>query len=97
MPGSKPLSARERAVAYWDAQPGRPLIEKGYPLLRAAGRRLARQGVSFHDVSMVFARSEETFYFDNCCHFNRAGNEVLAAAIARALLETREPPRAEGL
>jgi hypothetical protein len=95
VPGSKPLSAEEQRVAYWSGQPARLPVEQGYPLLREAGRRLAAQGVCFHDLSMVFARHEETFYFDNCCHLNRAGNEVLAAAMARAITETPEPPPAE--
>jgi hypothetical protein len=92
--GSKPLSAVEQRIAYWDKMPARPLIEKGYPRLRKAGQRLAQQGVRFHDLSRVFAQHEETFYFDNCCHFNRQGNEVMAVAIAKALLQTPEPPLA---
>ncbi|HZY86371.1 MAG TPA: hypothetical protein VFE78_16175 [Gemmataceae bacterium] len=94
VPGSKPMGAEEKKVALWDELPGKPLIEEGYPLLREGGRRLAKRGVRFHDLSMAFAKHKETFYFDNCCHFNRAGNEVLARAVARAILETREPPRA---
>jgi lysophospholipase L1-like esterase len=94
VPGSKPMGEEEKKVALWDQLPGKPLIEEGYPLLREGGRRLAKQGVRFHDLSMAFAKSKEPFYFDNCCHFNRAGNEVLARAVARAVLETREPPRA---
>ena len=62
--------------------------------LSEAGRRLARQGVRFHDLSRVFAGHGETLYFDNCCHFNRRGNEVMAQAIAEALLQTPEPPPA---
>jgi hypothetical protein len=94
VPGSKPMGAEEKKAALWDQLPGKPLIEEGYPLLRAGGRRLAKQGVRFRDLSLAFAKHKEPFYFDNCCHFNRAGNEVLAQAIARAVLETREPPRA---
>jgi hypothetical protein len=90
--GSKPLSAAEERTAYSDQLPARPMIEKGYPLLREAGKRLARQGVRFHDLSGVFAGHGETLYFDNCCHFNRRGNEVMAEAIAEALLQTPEPP-----
>jgi hypothetical protein len=94
VPGSKVLSASEREVAFLDGYTARPCIEQGYPLLRQAGRRLAGRGVHFHDLSMVFARNEETFYYDACCHMNRAGAEVLAVPIAQAILQTREPPRA---
>jgi hypothetical protein len=93
VPGSKPLSPEEQRMCYRPGLPARPLIEKGYPMLREAGQRLAKQGVSFHDLSMVFSKSPETLYYDNCCHFNQSGNEVMAGAIARALLETEEPPQ----
>jgi hypothetical protein len=62
--------------------------------MRVAGRRLAARGVRFRDLSMVYAHSEETYYYDNCCHVNRAGAEALAAPMARAILETVEPPPA---
>jgi hypothetical protein len=93
VPGSKPLTAEEKRVAILEKLEGRPFIEKGYPLLRKAGQRLAKQGVRFADLSMIFARTEKTLYFDTCCHFNRAGNEIMASAIAEALVETPEPPR----
>jgi hypothetical protein len=97
VPGSKPLSAQEKRVAILEKLPGRAYIEKGYPLLRQAGARLRGQGARFHDLSGVFAHSKDTFYTDTCCHFNQAGNEVLAVAVAAAMLETPEPPVAEAL
>ncbi|HZY83655.1 MAG TPA: hypothetical protein VFE78_02385 [Gemmataceae bacterium] len=94
VPGSKPLSSEERRVAFSPAHPSRPAIEKGYELMRTAGRRLTARGVRFRDLSMVYAHSEETYYYDNCCHINRAGSEALAVPMARAILETAEPPLA---
>jgi hypothetical protein len=94
VPGSKPLSNEERWVAFSPGHPSRPFIARGYELLRAAGRRLAARGVRFHDLSLAYAHSGETFYYDNCCHINRAGAEALAPPIARAILETGEPPLA---
>jgi hypothetical protein len=44
---------------------------------------------------MAYARNGETFYIDNCCHINRSGAEALAAPMARAILETPEPPLAQ--
>src|SRR5262249_17471047 len=93
-PGSKPLSPEERRLAYWHDLPARSIIEEGYPLLREAGKRLARRGVRFHDLSLAFARVEATLYVDNWCHFNPKGNEILAEAMPHATLQTREPPRA---
>ncbi len=95
VPGSKPLSDEERQSAFSEAYPSRPSIEQGYVLMREAGKRLAARGVRFRDLSMVYARSTETFYYDNCCHINRAGSEALAGPMARAILETPEPPLAQ--
>ncbi len=94
VPGSKPLSDLEKKKAVLKDLPGKSFIEKGYPLMRQAGQRLARQGVRFHDLSMAYADNPNTLYFDDCCHINRAGAEALAEPIAQALGQTGEPPRA---
>jgi hypothetical protein len=60
-------------------------VELGYPRLRTGGAELAREGVAFLDASRVFADVAETLYYD-ACHFNVAGNELLARRIADALL-----------
>jgi hypothetical protein len=92
VPESKPLSSEEKRLAFRLSLPGRRFIIQGYPQLREAGKRLRDQGVTFHDLSMLFASSRETLYVDDCCHFNEQGNELLASAIAAVLMETPEPP-----
>ncbi len=92
VPGSKPLSDLERTQFYAEKHPSRPLIAKGFEMMRQGGRRLAEQGVRFHDISMVFSRHQETLYIDSCCHLNREGSEILAEPIAQALVQTSEPP-----
>jgi hypothetical protein len=83
-PGSKPLSPAEVKDAFDPEGPYRPVVEEGYPLLRAAGRELADAGVAFHDLSAAFAEVDETLYVDSCCHFNGEGNRILAEAIGAA-------------
>ena len=39
----------------------------------------------FHDLTRVFADHPESIYFDDCCHVNRLGNQILAEAIAGAI------------
>jgi hypothetical protein len=84
-PDSKPLSGTERTDAIDAESPYREPIEKGYPLLRDAGRQLREAGVDFHDLSLAFADARATLYVDNCCHFNGEGNRILADAIGAAL------------
>ncbi|NQZ99228.1 MAG: hypothetical protein HRU01_22195 [Myxococcales bacterium] len=57
-------------------------VRTGYPLLRERGARLDVSGVSFHDLTDVFAQRPETLYRDPCCHFNRRGNEIFARRLA---------------
>jgi hypothetical protein len=83
--GSKPLSGKEKREAFEAESPYRPIIETGYPMLRAAGEELRAQGVAFHDMSGLFSEVGKTLYVDNCCHFNGDGNTILAEAIARAV------------
>jgi len=87
--GSKKISEEERkngkAIAEW-----RSAIRHGYPRLREEGAALAEQGFPFCDASLIFADVEETLYYD-ACHFSRAGNELLAHAIAAAFLRTLPP------
>lgn len=89
VPGSKPLSGTEQREAFRENHFYRKPVVEGYGPLRAEGRRLVEQGVQFFDTSMTFVDSEETLYIDSCCHFNRRGNEILAAEIARIIAASR--------
>lgn len=86
-PGSKTLTSEERKEAYSDTSGYRPGVEIGYPILMRKGEELARQGVAFHDLNMIFSQIAHQIYIDTCCHVNEEGAEILGAEIARALLE----------
>ncbi|HTF88107.1 MAG TPA: hypothetical protein VK843_06825 [Planctomycetota bacterium] len=64
-------------------------VKAGYPKLRAAGLELQKAGVNFLDASMIFRDVGDTLYFD-ACHFRTQGNELLALAVAPALLAVLE-------
>ena len=84
--GSKPMSKTERKVAFEPKHKYRSGVIDGYPRLQAAGRQLTDAGVDFLDLTMVFARTPEAIYIDDCCHYNQLGNRMLADAIADRLL-----------
>lgn len=79
--GSKTLTEEELARAYLPDSPGAKAAQRAYPLLRAAGRRLAMDGVSFTDLSMLFREVTADIYADNCCHYNETGNRMLVTAM----------------
>lgn len=64
-------------------------MRPGFALVVAGGRELAAGGVLFLDQTMAFADHPEPLYVDACCHFNRSGHQILARAIAQALVEKR--------
>ena len=85
VPGSKPMGAAERRLAFRADHPYRSAVERGYPLLQAEGRELRRQGVPFSDLVPLFAGVREPMYADDCCHLNAAGYERLGRRIGADL------------
>ena len=85
--GSKPLSDWESQYAFNPHTPYAPKARDGYPLLIDAGGELRRGGVPFFDLTMVYRDVTESLYKDTCCHVNREGYEILAGAIADAVVD----------
>jgi hypothetical protein len=86
LPGSKPMSEAEKAVAYRANHLYRPAVEAGYPLLQAEGARLRGLGVDFHDLSGLYAGISEPLYIDDCCHVNARGNALMGEAVGKAIV-----------
>ena len=82
VPGSKPISVREKKIAYDERLPSCQCVREGYPVLIAQGKKLA-QSIAFADMTMVFADVATPLYFDPYCHFNAQGTQILAKAMAR--------------
>jgi len=93
-PGSKPMGPDEKKVAIWADHPYRQGVEIGYPLLLRNSRLLKEQGVRFFDLTGIFKDHPEPIYVDSCCHSNQAGLDLMAVAIARAILD--DHPKARG-
>ncbi len=93
--GSKVMSAEEKRLAWDENHFYKQPAEHGYPALVAAGKQLAAEGVPFTDLTQLFADHPEPLYGDACCHYNRVGNRLFAAAIGAtvvAALEERRRP-----
>jgi hypothetical protein len=86
VPSSKPMGEEEKRVAINAEHPYRQGVERGYPLLILHGQELRKKGVSFFDLTAIFKDHPEPIYIDSCCHANQAGLELMAQAIARAIL-----------
>ena len=65
-------------------------IRRGYPLLLALSKDLKKEGIEFHDLTMIFEDDKETIYSDDCCHLNKKGNDILAHHIGQTILNYYE-------
>ena len=83
--GSKPILEEEKRTAILEGHPYGEGVERGYPILIRLGERLRGKGVAYHDLTGIFAGHAEPIYIDNCCHYNQAGYDIMADAIARAI------------
>ncbi len=91
--GSKPMGNEERETTRVSNEGFvyRRAVQKGYPLLIQAGQELAKSGVSFHDLTMVYSQIHQPIYIDCCCHYNTFGNMILSRAIAEKLIPDISP------
>ncbi|MFV0446563.1 MAG: hypothetical protein ACK5Q5_23585 [Planctomycetaceae bacterium] len=88
LPDCKPLSPFELSQAY-DLDSDYCLsVTTAYPQLQAAGRELRADGLRFVDLTGVYRNHAETLYIDWCCHVNREGYRILAAALLPEMLST---------
>ncbi len=87
VPGSKPMRDAEKRVAILESHAFAKGAGRGYPFLIQKAEYLRSLGESYHDLTGIFAGHPEQLYIDNCCHYNAEGHEIMADAIARAILD----------
>ena len=83
--GTKPMEAEERRVAIREDHPYAANVKKGYPVLRDLGRQLVERGVTFVDLTDVFAGNRDIIYRDNCCHVNKNGQRIVVRAMGKVI------------
>lgn len=93
-PLSKPIGLREQFMVSDVPRFGIP-VRFCFPLMQASAARFAREGMSFCDLTQVFAEHPEPIYTDNCCHINSSGDELLAEAIGEWIRRHPGPPPKE--
>lgn len=91
VPDSKPMGREDQVQGGQPSHRGKEEVRDGYPLLIREGQNLARQGVSFTDLTALFADHPEQTYKDTCCHLNSRGNELLAQRIAEVIRHDFDP------
>jgi hypothetical protein len=79
----KPLSKLEKIIAIDPNSPYSEYVKKGYPLLIDRIPLLQNKGVRVVSAISIFDHTDETIYYDTCCHFNQQGNEILANFVSK--------------
>jgi hypothetical protein len=88
---TRAFSPDEAKVARSDASPFKAGAEAGYPALVRASKAGALKAVNFSSGVEIFDSEREPVYIDDCCHYTLRGNQLLAAFIARRILESKGP------
>ena len=85
---SKPMSAVEKQIALMTDHPYSQPAARGYEYLMQYGKEYLQNEDDFYtDLTRIFENDHRIVYSDNCCHFNIAGNHVIARAIGDRVLE----------
>ena len=77
---TRAFTPAEKAIAFNDGSPFKEGAANGYPFLEKALEPGALNAVHLFDTA------REAVYVDNCCHYTSAGNRLLAAFIASAVV-----------
>jgi hypothetical protein len=76
---------QRKTVLALQEPPVASLVPAHYRVYLERADILKKKGIEFLDATGVFDTSDGSVFHDNCCHFNEAGNKLLAAAIAHAI------------
>ncbi len=85
--GSKPMSSQEREDSIAPFQKAGLAAKRLYPQLVTAGPQLIADGIRFSDQTMIFSKINEPIYVDGWCHYNAAGNQMMAKVACDELLQ----------
>ena len=87
------FSEEEKIVAFSASSPYEEGVRKGYPLLLSKMGFLKESRVNIFSTINVFDDTKNLVYKDNCCHYNKLGNEILLNYISKSILDvlTRDP------
>ncbi len=83
--GSKPLSEAERRKAI------DPAFEAPFSAamvrLKTHVAQMQQTRMPIFDLTAIFAHTTQTVYIDRCCHLNDLGNQIMADAILRTMVQ----------
>jgi hypothetical protein len=88
--GSKPLTPREETDFVNKSSFLYEKVNPSYQMLREGGKVLRDYGIDFVDATQIFAATHDELYINDCCHFNKLGNDIFLDFITRHLTDALE-------
>lgn len=86
VPNSKRLTEEELEDSFDSRHAFRFAVEENYPRMIREQGWFDDHGVRFVDLTEIFRDESRTIYRDWCCHVNQLGNDLIAEAVAKAML-----------
>ncbi len=83
----KVFTGKEQRDALDDGSVYEGLVKKGYPVFDKVVGVLRRNGVKAFSAVGIFDKVKEEVFIDQCCHFNRLGNEIFADFMSDCILK----------
>ena len=80
----KPLTTKEREILRTGSI-YREWVIQNYAYFADAGAALRSEGIAFYDLRRLYDGVSSTVYRDECCHFSKAGNDLLAEHMAELI------------
>ncbi|HEY9865489.1 MAG TPA: hypothetical protein V6D21_15045 [Candidatus Obscuribacterales bacterium] len=93
-PTGRVFSEAEKQVAFSPDSPYQEAVKKGYPLLLKQVEKLKANQVNFFDGISILDDTKEPTYIDNCCHYNKLGENILSNFVADSIVNAvKNKPR----
>lgn len=93
-PTRRVFSEAEKQVAFSPDSPYQEAVKKGYPLLLKQVEKLKANQVNFFDGISILDDTKEPAYIDNCCHYNKLGENILSNFVADSIVNAvKNKPR----
>jgi len=77
----KPLTLEESEMVR-SGSVYQPWVVQNFPHFALRGKQLRDEGISFFDLRSLYREVTDAVYRDDCCHFTKSGNDLLADKIA---------------
>ncbi len=85
-PTKRVFSEAEKKVAFSQDSPYQDAVKKGYPLLLKEVNELKANQINFFDGVAILDDTKEPAYIDNCCHYQKIGENILSNFVADSVV-----------